>query len=250
MELAHPATERDAPAAGAAGARSRHPAAVFALTAVAGWLVLVSVTIAVGLLLVHVLLPTGGVATWDDNLSRDLVRTGTPLFDDLSYVGSLVGDIPVLPGLVVIAVAVLLKARDRVAAAFVATAGLLELATYRVTSLVVHRDRPPVVRLDELPGNQSYPSGHVAASVAVYGALAVVITAYTARQWLITAAWSLAVLLPAAVALSRMYRGMHHLTDVIAGALMGLAALLLAYRAARRCVAAGGRPSPITEDRP
>ncbi len=88
----------------------------------------------------------------------------------------MLGDIPVLPGLVVLAVILLLIGRRIRAAAFVATAGVLELATYRVTSLIIHRERPLVPRLDDLPGNQSYPSGHVAASVAVYGALALVLT--------------------------------------------------------------------------
>ena len=35
-----------------------------------------------------------------------------------------------------------------------------------------------------------------------------------------------------------MYRGMHHLTDILAGALMGICALLIALAAARACDAA------------
>ena len=34
---------------------------------------------------------------------------------------------------------------------------LVEVATYRVASLIVHRERPRVPRLDHLPVNQSYP---------------------------------------------------------------------------------------------
>jgi undecaprenyl-diphosphatase len=92
-----------------------------------------------------------------------------------------------------------------------------------------------VPRLDHLPTNQSFPSGHVAASVAVYVALALLVTSRFPQRWVRLAAWTLAVLLPLAVAISRMYRGMHHPTDAASGVLVGIAAVavsLLAIRAA------------------
>ncbi len=52
----------------------------------------------------------------------------------------------------------------------------VESATYRATTLVVHSHRPRVVRLENLPVNASYPSGHTAASLAVYGGLALLLT--------------------------------------------------------------------------
>jgi undecaprenyl-diphosphatase len=82
--------------------------------------------------------------------------------------------------------------------------------------------------------NQSYPSGHVAASVVVYVGLALLITSrFRERRRLVIAVWALAVALPLVVALSRMYRGMHHPTDAFAGILIGLAALAIALLAAR-----------------
>jgi undecaprenyl-diphosphatase len=89
------------------------------------------------------------------------------------------------------------------------------------------------VRLDHLPVNQAYPSGHVAASVVVYLSLALVVTAYLRSRWLIAAVWALAVVLPMVVATSRMYRGMHHPIDVASGALIGLACLAIALLATR-----------------
>jgi membrane-associated phospholipid phosphatase len=41
-------------------------------------------------------------------------------------------------------------------------------------------------------------------------------------RWL---AWTVATLIPAFVALSRMYRGMHHPLDVAGGVLIGLGAI-------------------------
>jgi undecaprenyl-diphosphatase len=216
----------------------RRPAVAFAITALAGYLGLLGLTIALGLLLTRVVL-TSGDALWrdDEQLSAWFARERTPRLDDASYVGSLIGDIPILPGLVVLAVIILFFAGRRIlAAAFIATAGLLELATYRVTSLLVHRDRPLVVKMDaQLPVNQSYPSGHVAASIAVYFALALLISSRTRKTWLRVVVWSLAVLFPLTVALSRLYRGMHHISDVAAGVLVGIGALLVALLAARAC---------------
>jgi undecaprenyl-diphosphatase len=69
----------------------------------------------------------------------------------------------------------------------------------------------------------------------VYVALALLVTSRFPQRWVHVATWTLAILLPLIVALSRMYRGMHHPTDAASGALVGLAAVacaLLATRAA------------------
>jgi membrane-associated phospholipid phosphatase len=226
----------------------RRPPAVYAITALVGYLCLAGAAIGLGALLTQVILAGNGLSADDEHISSWFARQRTPTLDDLTYVGSLIGDIPVLPGLVVIAVIVFLCTRRYLAAAFIATAGLLELATYRVTSLVIHRDRPLVPRMDHLPVHQSYPSGHVAASIAVYGGLALLISSAAHRRWVSIVVWSLAVVLPAFVATSRVYRGMHHVTDVAAGVLVGLGALLFALLAARACNAAVRRRSTTTTE--
>ena len=43
---------------------------------------------------------------------------------------------------------------------------------YRATTLAVHRERPDVHRLEGLPADASYYSGHTAAAIAVYGGIA------------------------------------------------------------------------------
>ena len=49
---------------------------------------------------------------------------------------------------------------------------------------------------------------------------------------------------PAFEALARMYRGMHHPTDVTAGLLIGVGCILVALTAARVAGAAARRSSP------
>ncbi len=52
-------------------------------------------------------------------------------------------------------------------------------------------------------------------------------------RWAAIVLWTLAIALPLVVALSRMYRGMHHPIDATAGVLMGAAALTIALVATR-----------------
>ena len=47
------------------------------------------------------------------------------------------------------------------------------------------------------------------------------------------AVWAIAVAIPVVVAAARMYRGMHHPLDMLAGVLVGIAALALVVFVAR-----------------
>jgi membrane-associated phospholipid phosphatase len=107
-----------------------------------------------------------------------------------------------------------------------------------VTDVLLHasgvpRERPPVKRLDDLPANDSFPSGHTAASVAVYVGLALLITSRFRHRGVRLLAWAVAILVPVLVAFARMYRGMHHPLDVAGGCLIGLGAVLVLLFACR-----------------
>ncbi len=209
------------------------PVVSFIAVALLGLVVLDAIAVAFGELLVHVLLPFHGLGGQDERVNAWLAAHRDSALNTASYVGSMIGDVPVLPVLVTIAVVILAFKRHWRVAAFILCGILIEVITYRVASLIVHRHRPDVVRLDHLPVNQSFPSGHVAASVVVYLSLALVVTAYLRSRWLIAAVWALAIVLPIVVATSRMYRGMHHPIDVASGALIGLACIAIALIATR-----------------
>jgi undecaprenyl-diphosphatase len=122
---------------------------------------------------------------------------------------------------------------------FLAVTVIGEVTIFVSTTLLVDRNRPSVRHLDSAPPTSSFPSGHTAASVALYGSLAVIAWRVGAAAWLRTIATALAVLVPIAVAGSRMYRGMHYPTDVIAGAL-----LACCWLAVTSTVILGRRPAP------
>jgi undecaprenyl-diphosphatase len=103
---------------------------------------------------------------------------------------------------------------------------------------VIHSHRPRVVRLEHLPVNASYPSGHTAASLAVYGGLALLLTSRFTSTAFRVVAWTLVLAMVTFVATSRMYRGMHHPLDVAGGLLVGIAALIVVVFACRTAGAA------------
>jgi membrane-associated phospholipid phosphatase len=196
-------------------------------------LLLAAFMILLGLFVTKVLLASAWISNTDDRFPEWLAGNRTDFRTDLSYYGSMIGDAPVLVPLVAGVIVFLVLSRRWRTASFVLQAGTVEFACYGLTVLFITRVRPEVVRLDPFNVNHSFPSGHTAAATAVYGACALLVAAHYKWLPLRIAIWSIAASIPIIVALSRMYRGEHHPIDVIAGALMGIGALLVALFAVR-----------------
>jgi undecaprenyl-diphosphatase len=224
---------------------SRHPALVFFLALFAGFLLLAAASILLALLVVHVLLPSGGLGLegTDESFNDTLAENRTGTLTTIAEIGSQVGGAPVLPIIVGIVALVAAFKRHWLIAAFAAFVLAVESATYRVTSIAVPRDRPSVPRLENLEFDASYPSGHTAASIAVYSGLVLLLTTRFTSSLKKALAWTAAILLTTFVAFSRMYQGMHHPLDVIGGVLVGIGAILVLLFACRAAGAAAQRRS-------
>ena len=112
---------------------------------------------------------------------------------------------------------------------FLAAALAGEVAIFLATTMVIDRDRPPVPHLDDAPPTSSFPSGHTAAAITLYGALAIIALRVSTRAWLRVLAVIVAVAMPICVAFARLYRGMHYPTDVLGGAVLALAWLTVTW---------------------
>jgi len=97
---------------------------------------------------------------------------------------------------------------------FVATVMAGELGAFLVAAAVVHRPRPDVTQLDRHLPTSAYPSGHEAATCCLYVAIAILVIGH-ARGWWRWLFLVPAIAMPVLVALSRMYRGEHHPTDIL-----------------------------------
>lgn len=215
-----------------------HPIAVFVVVMLAGLAVIAAISIGLGFFVTRVLEQISSIGTPDEHVNTWLAAHRTPDRTHASLIGSIVAGgvvLPIVAGVVALACVVFKKWRI---AAFAVFALAVESATYRATTLVVHSHRPRVVRLEHLPVNASYPSGHTAASLAVYGGLALLLTSRFTNGAFRTLAWALALAMVTFVATSRMYRGMHHPLDVAGGLLVGIAALTVVVFACRTAGAA------------
>ena len=210
------------------------PPALFLLACA---VVLLVVLVALGWLLSKVL-SHDAVGRGDADISRWLAGHRNRDLNEVTGVTTEIGGTLTITVLAVLAVAVAAfvwrRWREPMLVA-VAVAG--EVAIFVTVTLLVDRQRPPVRHLDPAPPTSSFPSGHTAATVVLWGALAV-LASERARSALVRGLFvALAVAVPLVVAASRMYRGMHYLTDVLGGLLLGWLWLLACVRGIRLGVA-------------
>jgi undecaprenyl-diphosphatase len=173
---------------------------------------------------------------WLDRGAGELVAgLHRPWLDPFLVAITTLGDRLVLAAVVLAAVVLLLVRRlRRVALLLAATALAAALLTEGVKALV-QRPRPDMPwRIIALPSSWSFPSGHALQSTAVYGTLALVVGRRLPARRRAAAVFALGVALPLLIAFSRVYLGVHYLSDVLAGLAGGLALVLLAGWADRR----------------
>jgi undecaprenyl-diphosphatase len=184
-----------------------------------GWLLIFGVLFAMGWVLTNV---TEGTAFGDadDGVVRWLQSFRTPALDDLSYGWSKAGDTHaiLLVSLAFCPLALALWRQWR-PVLFIALTMVGELTLFLCAAAAVGRPRPPVEQLDGPMPTSSFPSGHIAATLCLWIAIAIVVTGRVSH-WSRWIAVALAVIMPAGVALSRMYRGMHHPSDLLGASVL------------------------------
>lgn len=112
-----------------------------------------------------------------------------------------------------------LRTRRMAPAAFILMVLAGNSAIVNLIKLAVGRARPAISVLTGFTG-QSFPSGHSAAAAAGWGAVALLVTRRWSRSGR-SAAYGAATAIAATVACSRVFLGVHWLSDVIAGLAVG-----------------------------
>jgi membrane-associated phospholipid phosphatase len=158
-----------------------------------------------------------------DTLHANLVPSATTTFAAVTTFGST----PVLALVASTVAAYLVRRGRRLDAALLAvTLGGAQLLTW-ILKAIFERPRPSFEDPVATASWFSFPSGHALSSIAVYGALAYLIVG-GGRSSQARALVAGLALLVALIGFSRLYLGVHYLTDVLAGYSAGLAWLLLA----------------------
>jgi undecaprenyl-diphosphatase len=183
------------------------------------------------------------VETADVETAEWFVDQRTEALDAVSGPAAELGNTGVVIGVGVVAAVLALAVLRRWRPVLLLAVVLLgELAIFMTATAIVDRPRPPVPHLDpELPPTSSFPSGHVAASICLYGAIAALVLR-AARAWWRWLVLGVAVAVVVAVALARLYRGAHFPTDVLGSVLFAVPWLLVTLRLLRVDEAAPAEP--------
>jgi membrane-associated phospholipid phosphatase len=204
--------------------------------------VLACLGLVVFVLLAEAFVRGGQVVSFDDNVSRWAAGGLPPGVEWVArlftWLGGGVGT-AVVTGT---AVFLLWRASRRLDAVFVGGSVIGITIMVAILKVVYERARPDSGSPIRLPHSYSFPSGHAATAVVLYGALGL-LRAERARSRIRAAGWIVAA---AAVALaigwSRVILNVHFVSDVLAGFAVGLA-FLSCCCIARDFLAARGGPS-------
>ncbi len=167
-----------------------------------------------------------GFARWDDSVAEwgaeHSTATSTRILEGVTQFGA-TGWLLIV--MAIVGVSETWRHRRVVILGYLAAVGLGVWALNNGLKILVQRERPSVLQLTS-HGGYSFPSGHTAAAAACWAAIALVI----ARRWPHTgrtAAAGVAALISLSVAASRVLLGVHWLTDVAAGLIIGWAWFLV-----------------------
>ena len=208
--------------------RSLRPLTVITATATVFALLLVLVRLAAGILVAWVLIlglivgvgelitkDGSGNVLGDRTIPRWFAAHRTPGLTHWSQIFSTLGATQaILIVAVVTCVVFLAVTRHWRPVVFVATVMFGELAAFLAAAAVVKRPRPDVPHLDSRLPTSAFPSGHEAATACLYVGIAILVIGH-ARGWWRYLFLIPAIVMPVLVALSRMYRGEHHPTDIL-----------------------------------
>ena len=153
---------------------------------------------------------------WDDTgVNRWFVGERTAVLNDVTAVGSRLAETLTVIAIAVVVVVILAFRHRFLDAGLIAIALVLEVSVFLTVTLLVDRNRPRVGLLDTAPPTSSFPSGHTAAAIVLYGGIAIVLTTLIKHQDGTCFTAIILAAVPVIVGVfTRLYRGMHHPTDV------------------------------------
>jgi membrane-associated phospholipid phosphatase len=194
--------------------------------------IMAALTIGVGLLITQVLQTTTLIAN-DEGVNEQLVTGRTAFLNDATDRMTALSDMPtIIIATVVLIIAFRLMFKRWNESIFLTLAVFSQSAIFLLATVFAQRKRPLVQHLDPAPPTSSFPSGHTSAAVAFYCGVALVLTVHTHRFKILNVLWWVIGLgVPLGIAYSRMYRGMHHLSDVSWGFLLGVVCIAVAANA-------------------
>jgi undecaprenyl-diphosphatase len=169
----------------------------------------------------------------DLDVVRDIAVERSPQLTAAARAVTWAGSAIVLVPLAAVCCLLLLREGLRREAVAVALSLAGAVVIYDAVKFLVSRPRPPVQHLQAV-GGWSFPSGHATQAGALWASLVLVLPAVGCTPAVARVAAGLALALVIAVALSRVYLGVHYPGDVAAGLLLGTGWAMFVARCIRR----------------
>jgi membrane-associated phospholipid phosphatase len=168
---------------------------------------------------------TSFIHLWDNTIGTFFFALRSPfltsVFGTVTWLGNWQFVIAVF---IVVGAALYFTDRKKLLIGLLVSLGFTETVVFFAKTFF-HRARP--LQALVLQNDYSFPSGHAAISIALYGFIAYVLTQlYTKRHHKIIVSLGV-VLMIVMIGVSRLYLGVHYFTDIIGGYGVGLLGLLL-----------------------
>ncbi len=177
-------------------------------------LVLISATSALVILVIT------GITTSLDLSSHNLVLgLNTPSLVVFWKGLSILGSVAVLTGFTIASLGCLILLQDWIAFRLMAITMLGAVVIDNASKWLVGRPRPDEIYPNTMPTSYSFPSGHALYNFLFYFTLAIIIAHKLPRIWNIIL-WAFAILVVALIGASRVFLGVHYVTDVFGGYLI------------------------------
>ncbi len=178
--------------------------------------------------------PLKDLGTSEESVNKTLESSRTAFWDGVTLFFSWTGATVSIIGVCLIVVALVWWRTKQWWYAVVPLIAIsLQAMVFFFTTLLIDRERPDVKQMDDSPPTSSFPSGHSGAATGLYFTLALM--ALRVRNPVLRGVVvSVCLAIPFLVGSARLYRGMHHVSDVVVAIVNGSVAAVLAWCWLRR----------------
>jgi undecaprenyl-diphosphatase len=164
----------------------------------------------------------GATQTFDDSILRWLGAHHTRTLDTAMIEITALGTGTVVIMIVAVAALFLSLTRHRYSALLLLVATLGGIALNLVLKIRFDRPRPHIFEWGTNAVSSSFPSGHAMSATIVYSSVAYLAARLYKRTWPRVVTMLIAAVVIVAIAVSRLYLGVHYPSDVLAGSIVGL----------------------------
>lgn len=178
-------------------------------------------TMLFGELAEHVM--AGSTQAFDEMVLRWIAPHRTPILDGTMLEITALGTGTVVMMIVGVAGLFLWLTQHRYSAILLLASTAGGIALNGLLKFRFDRPRPHVISWGAHAVSSSFPSGHAMSATIVYGTVAYLAARLQHRVWARWLTMGLALVVIVLIALSRIYLGVHYPSDVLAGAIIGLA---------------------------